>query len=131
MFILDVLVTILLVGAGGYALAACIRLKREQVLFENKILYPSQCTPENCLDPEGYIAYIENGAESARVTFSVGGGTLPLDRLYATAVCRQSPVSLYTLHRQMKKICTSHDLPHYMRLQYSPCPQAQTQASAM
>ena len=53
MFILDVLVTILLVGAGGYALAACIRLKREQVLFENKILYPSQCTPENC-----YIAYI-------------------------------------------------------------------------
>ena len=58
MFILDVLVTILLVGAGGYALAACIRLKREQVLFENKILYPSQCTPENCLDPEGYIAYI-------------------------------------------------------------------------
>ena len=58
MFILDVLVTILLVGAGGYALAACIRLKREQALFENKILYPSQCTPENCLDPEGYIAYI-------------------------------------------------------------------------
>lgn len=39
---------------------------------------------------QGYIAYIENGAESARVTFSVGGGTLPLDRLYATAVCRQS-----------------------------------------
>ena len=34
------------------------RLKREQALFENKILYPSQCTPENCLDPEGYIAYI-------------------------------------------------------------------------
>ena len=51
-------ILILLVGAGGYALAACIRLKREQVLFENKILYPSQCTPENCLDPEGYIAYI-------------------------------------------------------------------------
>ena len=58
MFILDVLVTILLVGAGGYALAACIRLKREQALFANKIHYPSQCTPENCLDPEGYIAYI-------------------------------------------------------------------------
>lgn len=58
MFFLDVLITILLVGAGGYALYACGRLKKGNELIENKILYPSNCPPEACLDPEGFISYI-------------------------------------------------------------------------
>lgn len=38
----------------------------------------------------GFIAYVENGAENARVSLSVGGETLPLNRLYTTAVYRFS-----------------------------------------
>lgn len=38
----------------------------------------------------GCIAYVENGAENARVSLSIGSDTLPLNRLYTTAVYRFS-----------------------------------------
>lgn len=38
----------------------------------------------------GHIAYVESGAESARVNLSVGSTSLPLNRVYTTAVYRSS-----------------------------------------
>ncbi len=38
----------------------------------------------------GYIAYIESGAENARISLSVGGEALPLNRLYPTVLYRFS-----------------------------------------
>jgi len=58
MFIFDLIVTVMLVGGGIYALYSCIKLKKEQYLFENRILYPSNCPPDECLDPEGFIQFI-------------------------------------------------------------------------
>ena len=58
MLILDIMITLLLAGSGLYALRSCMRLKKERVLFENKILYPSNCPPEDCIDPDGFIDYI-------------------------------------------------------------------------
>lgn len=57
-FVLDLIVTFMLVAGGVYSLYSCIKLKKEQCLFENKILYPSNCHPDDCLDPEGFIQFI-------------------------------------------------------------------------
>lgn len=58
MFFFDVIVTVMLIGGGIYSIYSCIKLKKEQYLFENKILYPSNCAPDNCIDPEGFIQFI-------------------------------------------------------------------------
>lgn len=58
MFFFDVIVTVMLVGGGIYSIYSCIKLKKEQYLFENKILYPSNCPPDSCIDPEGFIQFI-------------------------------------------------------------------------
>ena len=34
------------------------RLRRDRVLFDNKLLYPGGCTKDDCLDPDGFIDYI-------------------------------------------------------------------------
>lgn len=58
MFVFDVIVTVMLVAGGVYSLYSCIKLKKEQYLFENRILYPSNCQPDDCIDPEGFIQFI-------------------------------------------------------------------------
>lgn len=55
---LDLFMLVLMVGLGLYMIYTGIRLKKECVLFDNKILYPSRCTKEECLDPDGFIEYI-------------------------------------------------------------------------
>lgn len=55
---LDIMMLAMLVGIGVYFIYTIFRLKREGILFENKVLYPSGCAPENCTDPEGFIRYI-------------------------------------------------------------------------
>ncbi len=55
---LDMVLLLILVFVGVYGLYTVIRLKKECMLFPNKFLYPTGCTPENCLDEGGYIDYI-------------------------------------------------------------------------
>ena len=54
----DLIMLAILLWAGGYALYSAIRLKREYYLYDNKILYPGKCPPENCRDVDGFISYI-------------------------------------------------------------------------
>lgn len=59
---LDNMMAILLVislgGAGIYCLYTAIKLKKEGCLFPNKLLYPGNCAPEDCVDEVGFISYI-------------------------------------------------------------------------
>ena len=55
---LDMVLLIMLLFVGVYGLYTVIRLKKEYMLFPNKFLYPTGCTPENCLDEGGYIDFI-------------------------------------------------------------------------
>ena len=56
---LSIILLIMLVGSGVYALYTYIRLHRTCMLFPNKFLYPGNCTAETCVDVDGFIDYIE------------------------------------------------------------------------
>lgn len=55
---LDLVLLAMLALVAIYSLYTAIRLKKEYMLFPNRFLYPSGCTPETCLDPWEYIDYI-------------------------------------------------------------------------
>lgn len=55
---LSLMMIAMLVGFGAYSLYAAVRLHVSGQLFANKLLYPGNCTPEECTDPSGYVCYI-------------------------------------------------------------------------
>jgi hypothetical protein len=55
---LTILLLAMLIWAGGYAVYTAFRLSRERVLFDNKFLYPANCSPDGCKDANGFIAFI-------------------------------------------------------------------------
>ena len=55
---LDLLMVVILLGAGAYALYTAIKLRRTCMLFPSKMLYPGSCSNTDCLDPEGFMDYI-------------------------------------------------------------------------
>lgn len=55
---LDTLMFVMLVGFGLYALYSAFRLHKEQMLLPNKILYPGDCKPEDCVDEGEFIDFI-------------------------------------------------------------------------
>lgn len=54
----DLILIATLLCCGIYAVYTVIRLRRNYYLESNKILYPTDCAPDTCLDPDGYIEYI-------------------------------------------------------------------------
>ena len=56
---LTIILLIMLIGSGVYALYTYIRLHRTCMLFPNKFLYPGGCTADKCVDEDGFIDYIE------------------------------------------------------------------------
>lgn len=55
---MDYLMMVLLFGLGLYMIYTIIKLKRECILFDSKILYPGGCNKDDCVDPDGFIDYI-------------------------------------------------------------------------
>lgn len=55
---MDYFMLILLFGMGLYLIYTVIRLKRECMLFDSKVLYPGNCSKDDCLDPDGFMDYI-------------------------------------------------------------------------
>lgn len=43
---------------GYYGTSSLLRLKKEQALFPNRLMYPNYCPHDECIDPEGYIRFI-------------------------------------------------------------------------
>ena len=76
---LDSLMLIMLFGFGIYGLYSAIRLRKEQLLFPNKFLYPGNCDPAACLDPGGFIDYIIPRALILSVALILLGGLLALN----------------------------------------------------
>ena len=74
----DVLMLVMLIGFGVYGLYSAIRLRREQLLFPNKFLYPGNCDPAACLDPGEFIDYIIPRALILGVALILLGGLLAL-----------------------------------------------------
>ena len=56
--LLDLLMAVLLLGTGLYCIYTAIRVRRECDFFENKMLLPGNCKPEECTDPEGFFDFI-------------------------------------------------------------------------
>lgn len=56
--ILDWFMIVLLPAVALYLFYTVFRLRRDRVLFDNKLLYPGGCTKDDCLDPDGFIDYI-------------------------------------------------------------------------
>ena len=54
----DLVLIATMLACGIYAIYTAIRLHRNCYLEPSKILYPTDCTPETCLDPDGFIDYI-------------------------------------------------------------------------
>lgn len=76
---LDSLMLIMLFGFGIYGLYSAIRLRKEQLLFPNKFLYPGNCDPAACLDPGEFIDYITPRAMILGVALILLGGLLALN----------------------------------------------------
>ncbi len=55
---LNVLLLVMLLGFGAYGIYTYIRLRRTYEMFPNKFMYPGNCKPEECLDPDGFLDYI-------------------------------------------------------------------------
>lgn len=76
---LDSLMLIMLFGFGIYGLYSAIRLRKEQLLFANKFLYPGNCDPAACLDPGEFIDYITPRALILSVALILLGVLLALN----------------------------------------------------
>lgn len=76
---LDSLMLIMLFGFGIYGIYSAIRLRKEQMLFPNKFLYPGNCDPAACLDPGEFIDYIIPRALILGVALILLGGLLALN----------------------------------------------------
>ena len=55
---LEVIILVILVGFGGYAVYTGIQLKRRGYLFDNRILYPGNCKKEDCTDEYGFVDFM-------------------------------------------------------------------------
>ena len=75
----DILMLLLLLGIGFYGLYSAIRLRKEQLLFPNKFLYPGSCQPEECLDAGEFIDYITPRAIILSVLLLVIGALFALN----------------------------------------------------
>lgn len=76
---LDSLMLIMLFGFGIYGLYSAIRLRKEQLLFPNKFLYPGNCDPAACLDPGEFIDFIIPRALILSAALILLGGLLALN----------------------------------------------------
>ena len=76
---LDVLMLIMLVGFGVFALYSAFRLYREQMLMPNRILYPGDCKPEDCVQVGEFIDFIVPRAALLGAMLLVMGVALALN----------------------------------------------------
>ncbi len=56
--VISIVYIIVMILAGMYVLRAVLQMRRTGELVPNRLIYPSYCPMELCLDPEGYYAFI-------------------------------------------------------------------------
>ncbi len=55
---MDLLMIVLLIGCGVYAMFSALKLRKLSYLFPNSFIYPGNCKPDDCTDAPGFIIYI-------------------------------------------------------------------------
>ena len=55
---IDILISFMFFACAIYGLYTAIRVRVTYMLFPNKFLFPGNCSPEDCLDEDGFIDYI-------------------------------------------------------------------------
>ncbi len=78
---LDVLMVVMLLGCGVYALYSALKLKKLCYLFPNGLLYPGNCKPEDCTDAPSFILYIVPRAVLLGIGMIIIGGLFLLNML--------------------------------------------------
>lgn len=58
MQIFDLLILVLLIGVGAYAIFSAAKAKKAGTMIENKLLYPGNCDPKDCSDPAAFLDFI-------------------------------------------------------------------------
>jgi len=76
-FDLDAVLLISFLIFGLLCLYTAFRLWKDKTLFDSFVLYPGNCKRQNCLDPEGFIAFM-------RPRLAVVGGVCVVIALYYT-----------------------------------------------
>lgn len=76
---MDLFILFMIVACGAYCVYTFIRLKRECMLFESKILYPGNCSYLECIDPDGFIDYIQYRILILGIFLLLCGGVSALD----------------------------------------------------
>ncbi len=56
--IVSVVYIIVMLLAGVYVLRAVLQMRRTGDLVPNRLIYPNYCPIDECIDPEGFYAYI-------------------------------------------------------------------------
>lgn len=76
---MDLLIVAMFVGFGLYCIYTFIRLKRECMLFDSKVLYPGNCRYQDCTDPVGFIEYIQYRILIFGILLTICGGISALN----------------------------------------------------
>ena len=87
---------------GGYGLYTVIRLKKEQALFPNRLMYPNYCRIVECVDPEGFMDYVRPRLTILSVIMLLFGAVFLLqqfvpilDNIYLYTAAMAVPVIFY------------------------------------
>lgn len=78
---LDLLFFVSLAGVGIYCIWLGIAMGRWRELKDNGLLYPNGTNPRDCLDPEGFLAFMRPRMVIFGLVSLVAGGGLGLNAL--------------------------------------------------
>ncbi len=56
--IVSILYIIVMLLAGAYVLRSVLQMRREGELVPNRLIYPNYCPLNECIDPDGFYAFI-------------------------------------------------------------------------
>ena len=104
--ILDWFMIVLLPAVALYLFYTVFRLRRERVLFDNKLLYPGGCTKDDCLDPDGFIDYILPRLIIIGVALSSSRRWIPLCATFWRSFSRSRPLHGIRLSAVMPRAST-------------------------
>lgn len=55
---LDTLLIVMLIACGIYCIYTYIKIRKTCLLSPNRVLYPGNCKPEDCIDVDGFMDFM-------------------------------------------------------------------------
>ena len=79
--VVSIVYIIVMLLAGVYILSAVLKMRREGELVPNRLIYPNYCPLSDCLDPEGFYAFILPRASILSIALLVFGAFFAVTKL--------------------------------------------------